>query len=125
MSKGLFVREATGLVREFGPLMVLMMAMNNMIGAGIWGLAVRMPYTYPGSDPVLAFVIGLIPAFFFAISFAVFTTAMRAYLASGSPNILLLGCGVLALGGAALDQDVAVRGAVSIGRRLMDPWRSW
>ena len=39
---------------------------------------------------------------FFAISFAVFTTAMRAYLASGSSNILLLGCGVLALGGAAL-----------------------
>jgi PAS domain S-box-containing protein len=40
--------------------------------------------------------------FFFAISFAVFTAAMRAYLASGSSNILLLGCGVLALGGAAV-----------------------
>ncbi len=70
MSRKLFIREATGLVREFGPFMVLMMAMNNMIGAGIWGLSIRMPYTYPGSDPTLAFVIGLIPAFFFAISYA-------------------------------------------------------
>jgi APA family basic amino acid/polyamine antiporter len=76
MSKGLFVREATGLVREFGPLMALMMAMNNMIGAGIWGLSVRMPYTYPGCDPVLAFVIGLIPAFFFALSYAWLASCM-------------------------------------------------
>ena len=58
MARGTFVREATGLVREFGPFMVLMMAMNNMIGAGIWGLSIRMPYTYPGSDPALAFIIG-------------------------------------------------------------------
>ena len=75
-SKKLFVREATGLVREFGPLMALMMAMNNMIGAGIWTLAVQMPYTYRGSDPVLAFVIGLIPAFFFAIAYAWLATGM-------------------------------------------------
>jgi amino acid transporter len=56
--------------------MVLMMAMNNMIGAGIWGLSVRMPYTYPGSDPVMAFIIGLIPAFFFAIAYAWLATGM-------------------------------------------------
>jgi len=77
-SKALFVREATGLVREFGPFMALMMAMNNMIGAGIWSLSVQMPYTYPGSDPLLAFIIGLIPAFFFAIAYA--------WLASGMPR---------------------------------------
>lgn len=76
MSKTLFIREATGLVREFGPFMVLMMAMNNMIGAGIWGLSVRMPYTYPGSDATLAFIIGLIPAFFFAISYAWLASCM-------------------------------------------------
>jgi len=75
-SKKIFVREATGLVREFGPLMALMMAMNNMIGAGIWGLAVRMPYIYPGSNPSLAFIIGLVPAFFFAISYAWMASAM-------------------------------------------------
>jgi amino acid transporter len=75
-SKKLFVREATGLVREFGPLMVLMIAMDNMIGAGIWGLSVRMPYTYPGSDPTLAFMIGLIPAFFFAICYAWLASCM-------------------------------------------------
>jgi PAS domain S-box-containing protein len=50
--------------------------------------------------PVLMLVSNTV--FFFAISFAVFTAAMRAYLASGSSNILLLGCGVLALGGGAL-----------------------
>ncbi|MEM3622282.1 MAG: APC family permease, partial [Candidatus Bathyarchaeia archaeon] len=76
MSKATFVREATGLVREFGPMMALMMAMNNMIGAGIWGLSVRMPYNYPGSDPTLAFIIGLIPAFFFAISYAWLASCM-------------------------------------------------
>ncbi len=76
MSKTLFVREATGLVREFGPFMVLMMAMNNMIGAGIWGLSIRMPYTYAGSDAPLAFIIGLIPAFFFAISYAWLASCM-------------------------------------------------
>jgi amino acid transporter len=76
LSKATFVREATGLVREFGPMMALMMAMNNMIGAGIWGLSIRMPYTYPGSDPTLAFIIGLIPAFFFAISYAWLASCM-------------------------------------------------
>lgn len=76
MSRTLFVREATGLVREFGPFMVLMMAMNNMIGAGIWGLSIRMPYTFPGSDATLAFIIGLIPAFFFAISYAWLASCM-------------------------------------------------
>jgi amino acid transporter len=75
-SKKLFVREATGLVREFGPLMALMMAMNNMIGAGIWSLSVQMPYTFPGSDPILAFIIGLVPAFFFAIAYAWLATGM-------------------------------------------------
>jgi len=76
MSKATFVREATGLVREFGPFMVLMMAMNNMIGAGIWGLSIRMPYTYPGSDAALAFIIGLIPAFLFAVSYAWLASCM-------------------------------------------------
>ena len=76
MSKATFIREATGLVREFGPLMVLMMAMNNMIGAGIWGLSIRMPYTYPGSDAALAFIIGLVPAFFFAVSYAWLASCM-------------------------------------------------
>lgn len=76
--KQVFVREATGLVREFGPFMALMIAMNNMIGAGIWSLSVQMPYTYPGSDPILAFIIGLIPAFFFAIAYT--------WLAVGMPR---------------------------------------
>jgi len=40
--------------------------------------------------------------FLFGVSIAVSRVAMRAYLASGSSSILLLGCGVLALGGAAL-----------------------
>ena len=56
--------------------MALMMAMNNMIGAGIWGLAVRMPYIYPGSNPSLAFIIGLVPAFFFALSYAWMASSM-------------------------------------------------
>jgi PAS domain S-box-containing protein len=50
--------------------------------------------------PVLMLVFNTV--FLFGVSFAVCTVAMRAYLASGSSNILLLGCGVLALGSAAL-----------------------
>jgi PAS domain S-box-containing protein len=50
--------------------------------------------------PVLMLVLNTV--FLFGISFAVCTVAMRAYLASGSSSILLLGCGVLSLGGAAL-----------------------
>jgi len=75
-SKALFVREATGLVREFGPATALMIAMNNMIGAGIFALSIRAPYTYPGSDITLAFIIGLIPAFFIALSYAWLGSAM-------------------------------------------------
>ena len=50
--------------------------------------------------PVLMLVLNTV--FLFGISLAVCTVAMRAYLASGSSNILLLGCGVLTLGCAAL-----------------------
>ncbi|MBI4496170.1 MAG: PAS domain S-box protein [Deltaproteobacteria bacterium] len=50
--------------------------------------------------PVLMLVLNTV--FLFGISFAVSATAVRAYLSSGSSNILLLGCGVLALGSAAL-----------------------
>jgi PAS domain S-box-containing protein len=40
--------------------------------------------------------------FLFGVSCSVSATAMRAYVASGSSNMLLLGCGVLALGCGAL-----------------------
>ena len=50
--------------------------------------------------PVLMLVLNTV--FLFGISFAVCTFAIRAYLASGSSSILLLGCGVLSLGSAAL-----------------------
>jgi PAS domain S-box-containing protein len=50
--------------------------------------------------PVLMLVLNTICLF--GVSVVVATIAMRAYLASGSASILLLGCGVLALGGAAL-----------------------
>jgi PAS domain S-box-containing protein len=50
--------------------------------------------------PVLMLVLNTV--LLFGVSVAVAATAMRAYLASGAMNILLLGCGVLALGSAAL-----------------------
>jgi hypothetical protein len=52
-------------------------------------------------DPPLLMLV-LNTVFLFGISFAVSTVALRAYTASGSSSILLLGCGVLALGTAAL-----------------------
>jgi PAS domain S-box-containing protein len=50
--------------------------------------------------PVLMLVLNTV--LLFGVSVAVAATAMRAYLASGATSILLLGCGVLALGSAAL-----------------------
>jgi len=50
--------------------------------------------------PVLMLVLNTI--LLFGVSLVVSSIAMRAYLASGFANVLLLGCGVLALGGAAL-----------------------
>lgn len=70
LAKVPFVREATGFVREYGALMVIMMAMNNMIGAGIYALTVRAPYTYPGSDMALAFIIAFFPVLFICLSYA-------------------------------------------------------
>ena len=52
-------------------------------------------------DPPLL-MLGLNIVFLFGFSCAVSTTATRGYLASGSVNMLLLGCGVLALGCSAL-----------------------
>jgi len=67
-------------------------------------LYVILPRTLAASlvydPPLLMLVLNIV--FLFGISCAVSTTAMRAYLASGSSNMLLLGCGVLALGCGAL-----------------------
>ena len=50
--------------------------------------------------PLLMLILNIV--FLFGVSCAVTTIAVRAYLASGSSNILLLGCGVMALGCGAL-----------------------
>jgi PAS domain S-box-containing protein len=50
--------------------------------------------------PVLMLVLNTL--LLFGVSLAVLVTALRAYVASGASNILLLGCGMLALGVAAL-----------------------
>jgi len=67
-------------------------------------LHVALPHHVAASlvfdPPVLMLVLNTI--LLFGVSAVVSSIAIRAYLASGSANILLLGCGVLALGGAAL-----------------------
>jgi PAS domain S-box-containing protein len=67
-------------------------------------LHVALPHDVAASlvfdPPVLMLVLNTI--LLFGVSAVVSYIAIRAYLASGSANILLLGCGVLALGGAAL-----------------------
>lgn len=50
--------------------MVFMMAINQIVGTGIWALLVRVPYIYPGADPVLALVIAFVPCLFFALTYA-------------------------------------------------------
>jgi APA family basic amino acid/polyamine antiporter len=71
-----FVREATGLVREYGSFTAFMLAMNNMIGAGIFALTVRAPVTWPGADYTVALIIGLVINLLIALTYTWLATSM-------------------------------------------------
>jgi amino acid transporter len=83
--KKLFVRKATGLVREVGPLTALLICLCNTIGLG-WQKRIFQftgPATVPetqwfaGMPPMaMAFLIGGIVILFSTVSFAILTAAM-------------------------------------------------
>jgi len=83
--KKLFIRKATGLVREIGPLTAVLLVLCNVIGLG-WqkrvfqftGPATVAENTWPmGLPPMfMAFLIGGIVILFSVVSYAILTAAM-------------------------------------------------
>lgn len=83
-SEGIYVRKATGLVRELGPLVSMFIVFNWTVGIGIQYFAVTMIGQYPGSNPVLAYLISAIPVFGSAVATYMLSVAMPR---SGGPYV--------------------------------------
>jgi len=64
----LFVRDATGLVREFGSFSAFTWTFTDVVSSGINYFAVKIPYSFPGADPVVSFALAGIPAFIAAVT---------------------------------------------------------
>jgi amino acid transporter len=76
MTRPVFTREATGLVRKLGMLdaFVISIAIIGPSG-GVIGM-LFMPFYFPGSNAIIVFALGAVPAFFFAITYSIFTGLM-------------------------------------------------
>lgn len=64
----LFVRDATGLVREFGMFSAFTWTFTDVVSSGINYFIVQLPYYFPGADPLVSIIISGIPAFIAAIT---------------------------------------------------------
>jgi len=76
MTRPVFTREATGLVRKLGMLDAFVISIS-IIGpsGGVIGM-LFMPFYFPGSNAILVFALGAVPAIFFAITYSIFTGLM-------------------------------------------------
>lgn len=83
-SRGIYIREATGLVRELSPLVALLVVFNWTVGIGIQYFSVTMIGTYPGADPITAYLISAIFVFGSSIATYLLSVAMPR---SGGPYI--------------------------------------
>jgi len=72
----LFLRKATGLVREVGPFTAMALGLTHTIGGGINRLMVEASYTSPGANVPLAFAITAIPTIFTAICYTLLSISM-------------------------------------------------
>jgi len=72
----LFVRRASGLVREIGPLGLLAITMSYAIGGGINLLSIKNGYLYPGSNVGLAFGLAGIPVILVGVCYALLAITM-------------------------------------------------
>ena len=70
-----FVREATGLIRELTALDAYIMSASIISWGGAAAATVILLGLYPGSDLVLAFTLGLIPAIAFIFVYSIQTAA--------------------------------------------------
>ncbi|ARM75386.1 APC family permease [Acidianus manzaensis] len=59
----IFIRESSGLVKQFSSLDMLTLVLSFSIGSGILFFTVGITYEYPGSFPLLSLIIDAIPLF--------------------------------------------------------------
>jgi len=72
----LFLRKATGLVREVGPFTAMALGLTHTIGGGINRLMIEGSYNNPGASMPLAFAITAIPTIFTAICYTLLSISM-------------------------------------------------
>jgi len=72
----LFLRKATGLVREVGPFTAMALGLTHTIGGGINRLMIEASYNNPGASVPLAFAITAIPTIFTAIAYTLMSISM-------------------------------------------------
>ena len=77
MSEGVvFVRRASGLVRELGPFSALTMVLGHVIGGGINFHSTMDAVAFPGANIPLAFLVAGIPTVLLAVSLALMAIMM-------------------------------------------------
>ena len=81
-----FVRKASGLVRELSWWDVLLFTLAGPAASGMAYYTVKVPGTYPGGNIVLAFLVGLIAWLFPVIVLAIFASSFPR---SGSPYVVI------------------------------------
>jgi len=72
----LFLRKATGLVREVGPFTAMALGLTHTIGGGINRLMIEGSYTNPGASMPLAFAITAVPTILTAICYTLLSVSM-------------------------------------------------
>lgn len=72
----IFVRRASGLVREVGPFTAMSLGLCHTIGGGINRLMIEASYTNPGANVPLAFLITAIPVILTAICYTLLAISM-------------------------------------------------
>jgi len=71
-----FVRRASGLVREVGPFTALSIVLCHVIGGGINKFSVTASVAYPGANVPVAFIVAGIPTILLGIVIALMAIAM-------------------------------------------------
>lgn len=72
-----FVREATGLVREFGLWGSFLMAMGNLnLGLNIAQVYYATPGSFPGADVGILLTLALVPMAFWAVGYAMMSSSI-------------------------------------------------
>jgi amino acid transporter len=71
-----FLREATGLVREYGLMTAFVITFNQTVGAGVYAFSVQQIHTWPGSLPWLGMLIATVPVTAVTLVYAWLAVAM-------------------------------------------------